>query len=62
MFEIFKISEHVCQEQQPEPKVLTERTDGEVLHNPTFYIEINTLVFFSQVGPKPFYDLNIIFS
>jgi hypothetical protein len=61
MFEIFKISEHVWQKQQPEPKVLTERTDGEVLHNPTFYIEIDILGFF-QVGPKPFYDLNIIFS
>lgn len=48
MFEKFKISEHACQEQQPEPKVLTERTDGEVLHNPTFYIEINILVLFSS--------------
>lgn len=33
MLEIFKISEHVCQEQQPETKVVTERTDGVILHN-----------------------------
>lgn len=33
MLEIFKISEHVCQEQQPETKVVTERTDVVILHN-----------------------------